>query len=90
MPRILTGIQPSGTLHLGNYFGAIRPLVEQQDRGEVFAIVVDLHALTTVDDANTLRAVTAEAALDLLACGLDPERTVLFRQSDVPEHAELM
>jgi tryptophanyl-tRNA synthetase len=90
MPRILTGIQPSGTLHLGNYFGAIRPLVEQQDRGEVFAIVVDLHALTTVSDAETLRADTAEAALDLLACGLDPERTVLFRQSDVPEHTELM
>ena len=88
--RILTGIQPSGTLHLGNYFGAIRPLVEMQTRGQVFAILVDLHALTTVHDAATLRANTANAAVDFLACGLDPERSIFFRQSDVPEHAELL
>jgi tryptophanyl-tRNA synthetase len=90
MTRILTGIQPSGTLHIGNYFGAIRPLVELQARGQVFAILVDLHALTTVRDAATLRANTTSAAVDMLACGLDPERSIFFRQSDVLEHAELL
>jgi tryptophanyl-tRNA synthetase len=90
MTRILTGIQPSGTLHIGNYFGAIRPLVELQARGQVFAILVDLHALTTVRDAAALRANITNAAVDLLACGLDPERSIFFRQSDVPEHAELL
>ena len=90
MTRILTGIQPSGTLHIGNYFGAIRPLVDMQSRGQVFAILVDLHALTTVRDAATLRANTRNAAVDFLACGLDPERSIFFRQSDVPEHTELL
>jgi tryptophanyl-tRNA synthetase len=90
MPRILTGIQPSGTLHIGNYFGAIRPLVEMQARGQVFAILVDLHALTTVREGDTLREYTRSAAVDFLACGLDPVRSILFRQSDVPEHTELM
>ena len=68
----------------------MRPLVRQQDRGQVFAIVVDLHALTTVRDAAALRSNTRGAVVDFLACGLDPARTVLFRQSDVPEHTELM
>jgi tryptophanyl-tRNA synthetase len=90
MTRILTGIQPSGTLHIGNYFGAMRPLVEMQERGQVFAILVDLHALTTVRDAAALRANTRSAAVDFLAAGLDPERSIFFRQSDVPEHAELL
>ena len=90
MTRILTGIQPSGTLHIGNYFGAMRPLIELQARGQVFAILVDLHALTTVRDAAALRANTASAAVDLLASGLDPEHSIFFRQSDVPEHAELL
>jgi tryptophanyl-tRNA synthetase len=90
MTRILTGIQPSGTLHIGNYFGAMRPLLEMQTRGQVFAILVDLHALTTVRDAATLRANTVNAAVDFLACGLDPERSIFFRQSDVPEHSELL
>lgn len=90
MTRILTGIQPSGTLHIGNYFGAIRPLVQLQERGQVFALLVDLHALTSVRDADTLRGYTASAAVDFLACGLDPERSIFFRQSEVPEHAELM
>jgi tryptophanyl-tRNA synthetase len=90
MIRFLTGIQPSGSLHLGNYFGAMRPLIELQDRGQVFAILVDLHALTSVRDGDRLREYTRGAALDFLACGLDPERSVFFRQSDVPEHAELM
>jgi tryptophanyl-tRNA synthetase len=90
MKRILTGIQPSGGFHLGNYFGAMRPLIEMQDRGEVFAILVDLHALTSVRDPGALREFTRRAAVDFLACGLDVSRSVFFRQSDVPEHAELM
>jgi tryptophanyl-tRNA synthetase len=90
MTRFLTGIQPSGSLHLGNYFGAMRPMIELQERGEVFVILVDLHALTSVRDPRLLRDYTRGAALDFLACGLDPERSVFFRQSDVPEHVELM
>jgi tryptophanyl-tRNA synthetase len=90
MRRILTGIQPSGILHIGNYFGAIRPIVEMQGRGEVFVFLADLHALTSLQDAARLRDYSRTAALDLLACGLDPERTVFWRQSDVPEHSELM
>lgn len=88
--RILTGIQPSGTLHIGNYLGAMRPLIEMQERGQVLAILVDLHALTTLRDADALRANTRSAALDFLAAGLDPQRSIFFRQSDVPQHAELM
>jgi tryptophanyl-tRNA synthetase len=90
MQRILTGFQPSGVLHIGNYFGAIRPIVEMQGRGEVFVFLADLHALTSLQDAARLRDYSRTAALDLLACGLDPERTVFWRQSDVPEHSELM
>src|ERR1700741_1513707 len=90
MLRILTGIQPSGNFHIGNYFGALRPLVELQERGQVFALLVDLHALTTVQDADALRANIRNGAIDFLACGLDPERRVFFRPSDVTEHAELM
>lgn len=90
MTRILTGIQPSGSLHIGNYFGAMRPLIELQERGQVFAILVDLHALTTVRDAEALRANVRNGALAFLAAGLDPERSIFFRQSDVPEHTELM
>jgi tryptophanyl-tRNA synthetase len=90
MTRFLTGIQPSGAFHLGNYFGAMRPLIEMQDRGQVIAILVDLHALTTVRDPDALRDYTFRAAVDFLACGLDPQRSVFFRQSDVPEHTELM
>jgi len=90
MQRILTGIQPSGILHIGNYFGAIRPIVEMQGRGEVFVFLADLHALTSLQDPARLRDYSRMAALDLLACGLDPERTVFWRQSDVPEHSELM
>lgn len=90
MTRILTGIQPSGTLHVGNYFGAMRPLIALQERGEVFVFLADLHALTSVQDPAALRRYTRDAAVDFLACGLDPERSVFFRQSDVPEHTELM
>jgi len=90
MKRILTGIQPSGGFHLGNYFGAMRPLIGMQDRGQVFAILVDLHALTSVRDPASLRDFTRRAAVDFLACGLDPVRSTFFLQSDVPEHTELM
>jgi tryptophanyl-tRNA synthetase len=88
-PRILSGVQPSGKLHLGNYFGAIRQHIALQDEGECFFFIADLHALTTLQDAALLRENSRAVALDYLALGLDPERTVFFRQSDVPEVTEL-
>jgi len=87
--RILSGIQPSGTLHLGNYFGAMKPMIEMQAQGEAFYFIADYHALTTVSDPAVLRENVRGVALDFLACGLDPERAVFFRQSDVPEVHEL-
>ena len=87
--RILSGIQPSGKLHLGNYFGMMKPAVELQYEGDAFLFIANYHALTTVSDAEALRRQTREVAVDFLACGLDPERTVFFRQSDVPEVTEL-
>ena len=90
MKRILTGLQPSGTLHVGNYFGAIKPMVELQDRGEMFLFLADLHSLTSTQNAAELRQYIREAAIDLMACGVDPARTLFWRQSDVALHAELM
>lgn len=87
--RILSGIQPSGTLHLGNYFGMMRPAIELQEKGEAFYFIADYHALTSIHDAARLRQYAHDVALDFLACGLDPARAVLFRQSDVPEVTEL-
>jgi tryptophanyl-tRNA synthetase len=87
--RILSGIQPSGKLHLGNYFGMMRPALELQARGEAFLFIADYHALTSVTEPDRLREAVLDVALDFLACGLDPERTVFFRQSDVPEVTEL-
>ena len=87
--RILSGIQPSGRLHLGNYFGMMQPAIELQYQGEAFYFIANYHALTTVFDAKALRDQTFEVALDFLAAGLDPEKAVLFRQSDVPEVTEL-
>ncbi|HST57078.1 MAG TPA: tryptophan--tRNA ligase [Longimicrobium sp.] len=87
--RILTGIQPSGILHIGNYFGAIRPILDLQGQGEVFVFLADLHALTSRQNADALRDNVRTATIDLLACGLDPERTTFWRQSDVSVHAEL-
>lgn len=87
--RILSGIQPSGTPHLGNYFGMMKPAIELQERGEAFYFIADLHALTTVRDAGVLRDNVRNLALDFLACGLDPAKAVFFRQSDVPQVAEL-
>jgi tryptophanyl-tRNA synthetase len=87
--RILTGIQPSGILHIGNYFGAIKPILDLQGQGEVFVFLADLHALTSRQNADALRDNVRTATIDLLACGLDPERTTFWRQSDVSVHAEL-
>jgi len=88
-PRILSGIKPTGRLHLGNYFGMMRPSIDWQDRGEAFYFIADYHALTTVQDPAALREHTRGVAMDFLACGLDPQKAVLFRQSDVPEVTEL-
>ncbi|MBW3569955.1 MAG: tryptophan--tRNA ligase [Gemmatimonadetes bacterium] len=88
--RILTGIQPSGILHIGNYFGAIKPILDLQGQGEVFVMLADLHALTSLQNAEALRENVRTAAIDLLACGLDPEHTTFWRQSEVAEHVELM
>ena len=87
--RVLSGIQPTGRFHWGNYFGAIRQYIELQDAGDAFYFIADLHALTTVRDPDRLRGLVRDAALDLLALGLDPSRATLFVQSDVPEVAEL-
>ncbi len=89
MKRILSGIQPSGTLHLGNYFGMMKPAIALQEVGECFYFIADYHALTSVHDATELRDNVRDVALDFLACGLDPARSCFFRQSDVPEVTEL-
>lgn len=87
--RVLSGIQPTGRFHWGNYFGAIRQYIELQSHEQAFYFIADLHALTTIRDRELLRGYTHDAALDLLALGLDPQRATLFRQSDVPEVTEL-
>jgi tryptophanyl-tRNA synthetase len=88
-PRILSGIKPTGKLHIGNYFGMMRPAIEWQERGEAFYFVADYHALTTVRDPQALRRYSEDVALDFLACGLDPDKATLFRQSDIAGLAEL-
>ena len=88
--RTLTGIQPSGTLHLGNYFGAMLPAIEAQARGECFYFIADYHSMTSLYDPAERRKHTLGVALDWLACGLDPQRSVFWRQSDVSEVTELM
>jgi tryptophanyl-tRNA synthetase len=87
--RILSGIQPSGALHLGNYFGMMRPAIELQDKGEAFYFIADYHSMTSLFDAKERRKNTLDVALDFLACGLDPAKSVFFKQSDVPEVTEL-
>src|ERR1700689_5858911 len=89
MVRYLTGFQPTGALHIGNYFGALRPAIELQEKGEAFYFIADYHALTTVRDPAALREHSHGVALDFLACGLDPAKAVLFKQSDVPQVTEL-
>ena len=87
--RIFSGIQPTGRKHLGNYIGAIAQYVSSQERGEGIFCIVDLHAITVAYDPAALRERLHDTTAILLAAGLDPQRCILFRQSDVPEHSEL-
>ncbi|MDZ7642335.1 MAG: tryptophan--tRNA ligase [Desulfurivibrio sp.] len=87
--RVLSGIQPSGQLHIGNYFGMMKPMIANMAEHDLYAFIVDLHALTSVHDAERLAAGTLEAAADFLALGLDPQRCTFWVQSDVPEVTEL-
>ncbi len=87
--RFLSGVQPSGKLHLGNYFGALRQHIALQDEGEAFYFIANYHAMTTVRDPEALARRTLDVAMDYLALGLDPEKAVFFRQTDVPEVNEL-
>jgi tryptophanyl-tRNA synthetase len=87
--RILSGIKPSGTLHIGNYLGMIKPMVESQARGELFCFIANMHSLTTVSSGNQMAAFTHQAIIDLLALGIDPDKSVFWVQSDVPEVTEL-
>ncbi len=87
--RILSGIQPSGDLHIGNYFGMMKRMIEYQEHHELFCFIVNYHALTSVFDAERLRKQTLDAACDFLALGIDPEKSIFWVQSDVPEVTEL-
>ena len=87
--RVLSGIQPTGRFHWGNYFGAIRQYIDLQTAGEAYYFIADLHALTTVREPDRLRALVHDAAVDLVSLGLDPDHATLFVQSDVPEVTEL-
>lgn len=87
--RILSGIQPSGKLHIGNYLGAMKQHLDLQDKGEAFYFIADLHALTTVKDPQALRENIRDVALDYLALGLDPTQCTFYRQADIPEVPEL-
>jgi len=87
--RILSGIQPTGILHIGNYFGMMRPAIALQDEGEALYFIADYHALTSLRDPFSLRENSRRVALDFLACGLNPDKAALFRQSDVPQVTEL-
>jgi tryptophanyl-tRNA synthetase len=87
--RILSGIQPSGSLHIGNYFGMMKPAIELQEKGEAFYFIADYHSMTSLFDADQRRKNTLEVAVDFLACGLDPKKSVFWKQSDLPEVTEL-
>lgn len=87
--RVLSGIQPTGRFHWGNYFGAIRQYIDLQHGNEAYYFIANLHALTTIRDPKLLQQLTLDAALDLVALGLDPAKAILFAQSDVPEVSEL-
>lgn len=89
MKRLVSGIQSSGSPHLGNYLGAMKNHVEMQESNDSYIFIADLHALTTVRDPEQMRKMTLEIAIDYLALGLDPKKTTFFRQSDIPEHPEL-
>lgn len=87
--RILSGVKPTGKAHLGNYLGAMKNHVNMQNEYESFIFIADLHSLTTVKDKDTLQKLIIDIALDYLALGINPDRTIFFRQSDIPEHSEL-
>jgi tryptophanyl-tRNA synthetase len=87
--RILSGIQPSGPLHIGNYLGMIKPMVLSQSRGELFCFCANLHSLTSISDGTTLAQYTNNVIIDMLALGIEPDRSVFWVQSDVPEVTEL-
>lgn len=87
--RILSGIQPSGSLHIGNYFGMMKPMIEYQEVDELYCFIVNYHAMTSVTDGRQLAKGTVDAAMDFLALGLDPAQAIFWVQSDVPEVAEL-
>ena len=87
--RVFSGVRPTGRLHLGNYMGAVKNYVALQDEFECVYCIVDLHALTTLDDTHRIQANIQEVVLDLLAAGLDPQKSIIFVQSHVPEINEL-
>jgi len=89
MLRILSGIKPSGTLHIGNYLGMIRPMVESQKRGQLFCFIANLHSLTTLFDGPKMAQNSVNALIDMMALGIDPEKSTFWLQSDVPEITEL-
>lgn len=89
MKRVLSGIQPSGQLHIGNYFGMMSRMVKYQEENELFCFIVDYHALTTINDRERLESNTLNAAIDFLALGLDPKKAIFWIQSDVPQVTEL-
>ena len=88
MKRVLSGIQPSGNLHLGNYFGMMSRMIKYQEENDLFCFIVNYHALTTIQDKKTLSENTLNAAIDFMALGLDPERSTFWIQSDVPQVCE--
>ena len=87
--RILSGIQPSGALHIGNYFGMMKPAIELQERGEAFYFIANYHSMTSLFDADQRRKNSLDVAIDFIACGLDPKKSVFWKQSDLPEVTEL-
>lgn len=87
--RIITALQPSGKLHIGNYFGAMEPAVRLQGQGEAFYFIADYHAMSSIQSAEELKTNVKELSIDFLACGLDPDKASIFRQSDIPEVHEL-
>lgn len=89
MKRVLSGIQPSGQLHIGNYFGMMSRMIQFQEENDLFCFIVNYHALTTINDKEQLEKNTIDAAIDFLALGLDPEKSVFWIQSDVPQVTEL-
>src|SRR5438876_436628 len=81
-PRILSGIQPSGSLHIGNYFGMMRPAIELQDKGEAYYFIANYHSMTSLFDADQRRRNTLDVALDFIACGLHPRKSVFWKKYD--------